>query len=640
MKRPTKRLVTLAGIGVAVVCAIGTGGWMRASSTRVGHACELGNQRTYRLAYVAADAVSPTSAFGAQRHDARSDSQVDTQIGANLIITTAACDAAGSSEVWNITQPSIRLGGTRSDDLYRTMLARDLAHPYVVRVAPDGAVRSVGRDAAAGNLGLTLVRRIAGTMQVVAPPVPSLFAQTWRVAEPCPCGDRTSDYALEPWVADPLGTPSLGFHRTAGTVVQTPGATRFDAASTFRESSIDSGDYGLDGYLESLESSDADQTQTQSNVVARNRIIIRVKRTSQTAVAAASVPALARYAELVLAQAQPLYVAADPKGVRQRALVSMLGNNTSQSLANALRPLRGLDASHVPGSLVSAFAALFALHPETIAQFESRLDTGRADPAAFVAVMQGLARAQTQASQVALCRALLRHASDEAGDEIATTLGFLRDPSLQTVRSLEDVVGDNGAAAQSAELALGSIAYTVADTNPSLAQRIALRAAARYSATASEADKRIELLAMGNAGNPADLAVVMGAIHQPDRDVRTAATLALRRQSSSDADDALRTLLRDRDTGVRLSAASAFAQREPGPASYLALTSVAQRDASPTVRSRALEALVNARDEHPDALDHVRDAAAHDSDAGVRRNAQSALDALPPDDAQTTAGTD
>ena len=635
MKRSWKFIIVLAL--VAVIGGTGTTGWMRASTARIHHACDIGNQRTYRLAYVAGDAVSPTSAFGAQSHDARSDSQFDTQIGADLIITTAACDATGSSQIWNVVQPSILLSGTQSDTVYRTMLTRDLSHPYAVRVASDGAVRFVGHDPAVGPLGFALVRRIASVMQVVAPSAPSLVAQRWNVVEPCVCGDRKSAYALEPWIANPTGTASLAFHRTTGAVIDTPTTSRFDIGSTFRDSSFDSGRFALDGYLESLDSNDIDETQTQKNTVARNRVLMRIERESDSAVAAASIPALTDYAQHVLARAKPLYVAADPKRVRERALIAMLGDETPKSLSKSLDAMQGLDASRVPGTLVSALGALFALHRTTIARFESRLDTMKQNPAAFVAVMRGLVGAQTQASQLALARALLRHASDESGAEIATTLGFMPAPSARVVAALETVADRPVAAAQSAELTLGSIAYTVADTDAPLSQRIAKRAAVRFAALSTAAGKRTEMLAMGNAGNAVDLPVVIGALQQRDPSVRSAATLALRRQSSSDADAALRALLDDRDTTIRLSAASAFAQREPGPDSYSALFSATERDSSPTVRTKALEALANARDQHPDALDRIRDAAAHDPNAGVRRNAQNMLDAIPPEESQGDA---
>jgi hypothetical protein len=307
---------------------------------RIHYHCDAGLQQTYHLAYLSADAVSPSSLFGGQHHDRRSDQNFNVQFSSDLIATTAACDARGSSVIWNLTQPSIHLHGSGNDAGLSQLLQRDLSHPFVVAMAADGSVTLVGKDEAASELGRNLVRRIAGVMQVTAPQRSTFGALGWRTTEADVSGDRTSTYTLSPWIADPLGSASIAFHRRTTSVVTTTAPTRFEGSSTFSSATASDGRFGLDGSLQSIESNGFDTTTAQASVIARNQTAMRIERTSVTRVPDETESDLALYARHVLADATPLHVASDPRVVRRRTFISALGNASAESLATSVSTLR------------------------------------------------------------------------------------------------------------------------------------------------------------------------------------------------------------------------------------------------------------------------------------------------------------
>jgi HEAT repeat protein len=244
--------------------------------------------------------------------------------------------------------------------------------------------------------------------------------------------------------------------------------------------------------------------------------------------------------------------------------------------------------------------------------------------------VQGLNRARSLGAQEALARALVAEAANERGSRIASELGFQPDPLPIVAGALDRVAAGATTASESAELALGSVAFTLLPTDPSLARGVAQRIAARFLSPAYAYRRRSEMLALGNSGNPAVLDLVMRTTQDHDPFLRSAATLALRRQTGTTAEERLRASLGGEDSAVRLSAAIAYTQRPVDANAYAALETAFRYETSPTVRSKELEAILDARDRQPDAIAFVEDVAAHDRDKDVRRNAKRALAGLPP----------
>lgn len=620
----------LAGMGVFLIlgtCALAFD--LHASTARVRHACEIGRQTIYRIGYVSRDTSSPGAIFGSTQGDASTQDSHLVLTGV-LTATDAACDAGGTTAILNVVQPNVHIDGSATPSLFSTILSNDLKYPFVVRTDPSGRVVAFAHDPAAGELGTSLVHRIAAQMEIVAPSAPSLGAQTWSVDEPDVAGSRRSTYAMQPWVGDPFGEGTLSFHRTSGVFVDPPNDGRVIRHATVHGVGDDTGRYGVDGKLVSIETSYAEQSLLGENVVARSQIVFNALRLGSPRLHAERFGPIAAYATKLLAtrNVAPLHVEESEDAADRTAFASLLGKDDVTTLARALVAAPSKVDARTRSALADKFAGLFYLRPAALAAFYPQMIASNDDSTTFGVLIPALEHADTVAAQRMLVRLFEARAHDDAGPELAAGLGLLERPIPQVQAALEaSANGSRDATARAAELGLGTIAWTLSATDPTRSHALAQRIAAHLRAARTADSIGLELLALGNTRDPAELGAIVPFATSRSESVRASTAVALRHQSSSAADDALVALLHDRSSLVRLSAATAFQSRNPGPTAYLSLEAAARNDQNQSVRTDALLAVWKAREEHPEAVAFVRDIASGDPDSGVRKSAQAALDA-------------
>jgi hypothetical protein len=622
--------VSPAVLGVFLVlgtCAVALD--LHASTARVYHACEVGRQTIYRIGYVSRDTSSPGAVFGNAQGDASTQDSHLVLAGV-LTATDAACDSGGTTAILNIVQPSVRIDGSATPSLFQTILANDLRYPYVVRTDASGRVVAFAHDPAAGQLGTSLMHRIVAQMEIVAPPSPTLSAQSWSVDEPDIAGSRRSTYAMQPWVSDPFGDGTLWFHRSSGVFVDPPNDGRVIRHATVHGVGDDTGRYGVDGRLASLETSYVEQSLVGENIVARSQIVFDALRLGSPRLRRERLGPIATYATKLLAtrDVSPLHVEESEDAADRAGFASLLGKDTSATLARALGAAPKKTDARSRATLADKFAGLFYAHPQTIATFYPQMLAADDRSTTFGVLIPALQHADTTPAQRTLVRVFEARAHDEAGPGLAAGLGLLERPIPDVETALErSANGSSDQTARAAELALGTVAWTLSSTSPARGHALAQRIAQRLHDARDTDSIGLELLALGNTRDAAELGAIAPFASARDESVRASAAVALRHQPSSGADDALVTLLRDRSALVRLSAASAFQSRNPGPTAYLALEAAAHNDKNETVRTDAVLALWKAREEHPEAVAFVRDVASSDLDSGVRKSAQAALDA-------------
>jgi hypothetical protein len=632
------RAQRIAALSLAAVLIVGAAAGvlvLRASTARLHHACEVGRQLIYRIVYVSDDAASPGAVFGSQQGKATLQ-QYHMRLTGALAVTTSACDPGGTTQLWNVVAPDIELSSAIAPTLFEAMLHRDLSRPYVVRTDGTGRVVKLAHDPAAGTLGTTLMRRIVAEMEVVAPRAPALTAQAWQVEEPDVAGTRTSTYHLQPWIANRLGTATLEFHRTSGVDVRPRDDGRVVRHPTIQGVAVDQGRWRLDGSLDWLDTSYTERTTIGGNLVARSQIAFEAQRIAAPRLHPERLAAIDTYGSRALASsdAAPLHVTESERAVDQRGFSATLGADSAATLARALAAAPpGADA-RARAPLADKLAALFYLQPKTIAAFMPTALGAAPDSTAFRVIVQSLERADSAPAQRALLALLDARAADgAAGPAVAAGIGLLAQPiSAVDAVLARAAAGGTRVTAQTAELALGSVASAVAVADPGRAERLVAHIRGRLAAARSAEDVQLELLALGNAGDPATLQTIERYARDANADVRAGAAVALRHQPASEADETLGRLLGDRESVVRLSAASAFVARNPSHAAYLQLQGSARGDSNATVRASAVEAVWKARAAYPDAPAFVREVAATDTDSGVRNTARSALASIDRDE--------
>ncbi len=606
---------------------LGIVSWAHASVANVRHVCEVGRQRIYRVALVSADSSTPGSVFGAAH--AKSGAQTyDTKMSGTLTVTDASCEPTGTLQLWNVVQPNLTLNATENGPLFAAILDHDLARPYAVRFDASGRTVSVAHDPAAGEFGIAFVRRLVSAMEVVVPPNASLVTTSWHIDEPDVAGERTSSYEIHPWIEDRLGAATIALHRSTGVEILPQDEGRFVRHSQTNGVGDDDIAWRADGELQSLTHSYAETTRVSARVVSRVQEVLQVDRMLAPRIDSGLDASVNAYARTLLgsSNAAPLHVADTERAVDLRGFSNTLGKETAATLAQALDRAPKRTTTREQTALSNKLAALFYVRPESIDTFLALASRSGSEDTAFLAIFQALGHVGTPRAQLATLALLNARVDDESiAPSIVVSLGLEESPIPQIDPVLERLSERTSLTGRAAELAVGTIAHSVARSDPKREQRLIARIEGRLRSARLANRRRLELLALGNASDPSSYDAIVACVRDPDLTVRAGAAIALRHQRSSAADDTLRAMLSDERSTVRIAAASAFSERIPGDESYSRLQSIARTDPNGSVRTAATDAVWKARAMHSDARAFVAQVESTDRDASVRKSAQAEL---------------
>ena len=611
--------------------------WSRAAVADVRHACEVGRQRIYRVAFVTNDSSTPGAALGPRQANEAARAY-KMRMSGTLAATDVACGPSETVQLWNVLQPQLTLDATENGPLFSAILQNDLVRPYAVRFDGSGRVLSVAYDPAAGEFGAGFMRRLISSMEVVVPNAPARASTSWHEREPDVAGERSSTYALRPWIEHRLDAATLALHRTTGVIIVPPDQGRFIRHVQTNGVGDDDVRWLASGELQSLAHSYAETTRVNARVVRRAQELIQVDRILAPRIDSRLDSSVDSYATNLLASANaaPLHVEATQREVDLQGFTTTLGKETAASLMRSLERIARSTTVRERATITTKLAALFYVQPASIDDFVALARRAPAESPQFLTVTEALSKVGTAQSQGAALSLLLGRENDQnAASEIVAILGLYERPIAKIDAVLEHFSDRSSESGRGAELALGTIARSVEKTDPERACRLVARIEHRL-AIARVADRRhLELMALGNAGDVASVDLVERYVEDPDFTVRAAAAMALRHQSSSIADDTLRDMLSDARAGVRIAAASAFAERVPGDAAYSRLESLARSDPDSTVRSVATDAVWKTHGTRSDARDFVAEVAQNDREESVRAVARTdmASDETDDDDA-------
>jgi HEAT repeat protein len=142
----------------------------------------------------------------------------------------------------------------------------------------------------------------------------------------------------------------------------------------------------------------------------------------------------------------------------------------------------------------------------------------------------------------------------------------------------------------------------------------------------SKDDVRQFLLVLGNAGAAQALSAITRFTIHPSPRLRAIAVSALRRIDSLQADEALiKALTSDSDVEVRQAAIFALSARDSLAYTFAAQRKAMLKDSAPKVRAAAMRNLWRERERFPQVFKLVKQLAARDTSADVRKAATALL---------------
>ena len=502
--------------------------------------------------------------------------------------------------------------------LDRATLERDLSLTYLERLDVSGRVVAFVADPRASAIGDGFVRGLASTLSLSKPLGDRTFSRTWSASEPVSEGVRSSAYALAFWLDSPATVPTARFVRHAS-IASPPGDPHVVAPHVFAKC-FDQGLLRTDGVLAHMLA-----TESRGVRIGDRRIASSLSSIDATLIAIAPATVTPETSRLAtrLATAGGLYVAQSSDDLRAHAYRDAAAKTTFAELARRLAAASA--GAHDSAELSAAFAAQFFTRDASVAAVAPLLVRAAAGSRAFETLKLGLQDAGTTAAQALLARTMLARASDPVSGELAAALARVPHPNAKSIAALELLARRNPARGEVVALSLGTAARALGSRDARLANAIVDRLTAELTRARTPSERRVLLLALGNAGSTRAVSAIVVATNDSASDIRAAAALALRAVPGAIADDALLRLLRDRSDIVRLDAATAYIDRDIDPRDIDALDATLRDDTNRDVRAAVIEVVTGAYDRFPAAASLLASRAKSDRDPSVRAKASAAL---------------
>jgi HEAT repeat protein len=218
--------------------------------------------------------------------------------------------------------------------------------------------------------------------------------------------------------------------------------------------------------------------------------------------------------------------------------------------------------------------ALLELHPELIAEVAIRFEDEALGARGRLAVLDVLAATGGGEAQAALLRVLDSSAARHGEQRLTylQRLVLVEDPSPETSRALRErhaqsLASNDTDMAYAEAHVMGAMAGTLAARG----ERAEARATTDVLAGALDSAKTTAaraayLSALGNAGDPAQIARIAKHAHDPEPAVRRSVASALRKTEEPEARATLMTLAADSDEDVQVAAIEALGHSPASPA--------------------------------------------------------------------------
>ena len=385
----------------------------------------------------------------------------------------------------------------------------------VARLAPDGRLQRVdvppGVDDAAAHVLAALVRELTVT-------IPVERGDEWTVVEPGPSGRARAHYAVVPTTD---GTIALARTREAYVALDAlPRGTRGETHLDGRGRILLDADGAL-AELEDLEHLTIAASGAMPGVRGMTHFVLERSGSRALGDAERAPTGLRELATLDAA-------AVEHQQLERRAAGITLPGLQRDITAFALTGI-ALDHQDWLGPAV----AFMRLHPELCDQLAAMADDPAIDDRGLAMVLDILVSTGTPEAQTAMRDVV--SADRVAGDarrraNVITRFAFLDAPDPASLALLESAAHGDGVDASAARLALGSVAWHLAQHGDVAgAEELDTRLRGELAAAPAGRPRVDAILALGNARGDADRPALEAWLHDGDADERAAARTALAR---------------------------------------------------------------------------------------------------------------
>jgi HEAT repeat protein len=556
------------------------------------------------------------------------------QVSGTVEITVVEAREQDSLLAWSMPRCTVRISMRGKEIADQTQELRTaLGRVCFVRVTADGAVRLLWLDESLGDLSAGCLRSLLATMQVSLPSGAATTPRRWLATENGPNGRFEVSYQV---------TPSVP--RSARAVFTKRPLRHLAPKISLRSRRIKlsphvkpTGEFTvcfsrLDGCVLSLEGAEQQALDIQGQPIGGSAAQLSLRLGARGRVRGAELAALKTQAQERLRRTRATTLAEAPSEQRlerSRCEADLKGVTPDDVLRELARQDPPEGNREQQAALYRRARAMLVLHPECCQKVADALCAGSWPAFGQQVALSALGAAGTQEAQTALVRALRAARGDTPRAMMALeALGWADLPTEEAVRAIGDLAGgpDRGIAS-AAQLALGTMAYHLAESFPERAEAICARVLAQLRGARSAEEREQLLLVLGNAGLRSTLPTLSAQLGDRSARIRGAAVWALRWVDDPVADQMLtRALTADPDDYVRWQAALALGYRDITPATFAAQRTALERDPSSQVRLAALGTLWNTRGSYPEVQRLAKTAEARDPDPGLRDAARSKVE--------------
>ncbi|HLK57263.1 MAG TPA: HEAT repeat domain-containing protein [Chthonomonadaceae bacterium] len=600
---------------------------------------EMGSRLTYRVDYTGTAHADIRPLFSDQNSKPTGDDLVnDLKIHwhGDLLMTVLDPTPDGYRVVyrWRADTITAHVNSLEAPSMV-TQLQEGLDKEILATLDPHGRIVSVRLDPALDPFVQGAVRALMALPQCVLSTHPEGSAQPWEAEEDDPNGVAMMRYTPTGVPAEwnggrvtlrktylrylPSQEPPLAGDHPVERDFQTEGdrTIRFDAGA---------------GRVESQQIEETQTTRVAGKVIATTQTHFALQFAGQEGVPAEELTALRAQCGERERNVPAMALSVQPTRAEQEAVVQRkaLGAATPKELLGQLEQAERLaDATLDTTPLALKLKALVSVHPEVCTLLSRKLALAPAGSLTMRLLTSALDSVGSQEAQSAVVAAIEARPDDwPALQRLIPPLGAAPAPTPEAQAILEALAAHSGQAsiASTAQLALGSMAFHMAQNAPERAAQIVDETIERLVQAKQTTLVTRLLLTLGNAGSPRSAPALLSYLASGDPEIRAVAAYALRWIDTPTVNAKLETLLTsDPQPQVRLQAANSL-HFHPKTSDLITLEKqvyAAETDAH--VRLAILADLWQAHSRFPETVTVVTQAADNDRDADIRRAAGEML---------------
>ena len=508
------------------------------------------------------------------------------------------------------------------------LIQEDLKQEIFATLNSQGKVISVSFDPNVSSIAQNFARTILGITQFVTPSS-NRNASNWETQEDDPNGKYIARYQSG-W--GKFEKTKLRYLESVDSKNKKPNAS--EVKTIIKPEGKLTANFNLkDGYLTSLKGTESQKIIISEKNVGQVKTDLDMTYVSQTILNPTQLTKLQNAKNKRNQTTQSIALSATPSEAETETKIQRqeLGDATLESLLADLKQAEASsDENQNNTPLYLKLKALVYLQPETSETLGKLLVTADAQSLTMQILSGALSAVGNSQAQTALANTIKTRSQDwDALYVLIPSLGSVNNPNNEAEDILNKLAfnSQDERIASTAQLALGTVAYNLTQTSPNRTNKIVKQFVQKLSREKSE-EKIIQyLLVLGNTGSANAFDTIVSFTKADSAKIRSAATSALRLIDNKQVDDVITKILtKDADDSVRLEAATILGYREINPETFKIQKQSFTSEKSVTVRLALLRNLWQVREQFPEAIKIVKQAAQNDSSTEVKEAAASIIE--------------